>query len=62
MPAPKLDQTLIIHLRVVTSLVEARPVSLADVLCMVKEILRQHSFDKRGNRVYEVLYSENLPP
>lgn len=62
MPAPKLDQTLIVHLQVVTSLVEARPVSLADILFMLKEILRQHSFDKRGNRVYKVLHTDNIPP
>jgi hypothetical protein len=62
MPAPKLDQSLIVHLQVVTSLIEERPVSLADIVRMVKEILRQPSIGKWGKCVYEVPYADKSPP
>lgn len=62
MPAPKVDQTLIVHLRVVSSLIEGRSVALAEIVAMIKRILRQHRLDKWGKRLYEVPYSEHWPP
>jgi len=59
---PKVDQSLIVHLRVVTSLIEQRSVVLAEIVAMIKRILRQHSLDKWEKRIYEVPYSEHLPP
>lgn len=61
-PSHKLDQALIAHIRVVTSLIERRPIPLADVLLMVKGLLRQHSLDNRKNPVYQDPYPANLPP
>jgi len=59
---PKVDQTLIVHLRVVTSLIEGRSVALAEIVAMIKRILRQPSLDKWGKRLYKVPYSDYLPP
>jgi len=59
---PKVDQSLIVHLRVVTSLIEGRSVALAEIVAMIKRILRQHSLDKWAKRIYELPYSEHLPP
>jgi hypothetical protein len=59
---PNVDRTLIVHLRVVTSLIEGRSVALAEIVAMIKRILRQHSLDKWGKRIYEVPYCEHLPP
>lgn len=60
--SPKLDTTLIVHLKVVTSLIEARPVGLAQIIFMVKSILRQLSLDNQANYLYQVLHADNLPP
>jgi len=59
---PKVAQSLIIHLQVVTSLIEGRSVALVEIVAMIKRILRQHSLDKGAKRIYEVPYSEHLPP
>jgi hypothetical protein len=61
-PTPKVDQTLIVHLRVVTRLIEARPVSLAEIVFMVERILRQHSLDKQENIVYLGPCWRDMPP
>lgn len=62
MPVPKLDQALIVHIRVATSLIEGRPVCLAEIVSMVKRILRQHSLDNRENLVYQDPCWQDLPP
>lgn len=62
MAAARVEQTLIIHLGVVTSLIEGRPVSLAEIVAMVKRILRQHSMDNRENLVYQNPCWQDLPP
>lgn len=59
---PKVDRPLIVHLQVVTSLIEGRAVSLAEIASMVKEILRQPSIGKWGKCVYEVPYADKSPP
>lgn len=60
--ASEVDQSLLVHLQLVTSLIEGRQVVRADIESMVKRILRQLSFDKEGKCVYQTPYSENLPP
>ena len=62
MPAPRAEQTLMVHLGVVTRLIEGRPVSLAEIVAMVKRILRQHSLDKQENLVYQDSRWQDLPP
>jgi hypothetical protein len=59
---PKVDQTLIVHLRVVASLIEGRSVALAEIVALIKRILRQPCLDKWGKRQYKVPYSDSLPP
>lgn len=62
MPAPRADKTLMVHLRVVTSLIEGRSISLAETVAMVKRILRQHSLDNRESLVYQDPCWQDLPP
>ena len=62
MPAPRAEQTLMVHLGVVTRLIEGRPVSLAEIVAMVKRMLRQHSLDNRENLVYQDPCWQDLPP
>ena len=62
MSAPGVDQTLIVHLRVATSLIDGRPVCLAEIVAMVKRILRQHSLDNRENLVYQEPCMQDVPP
>jgi hypothetical protein len=62
MPAPRADQTLMVHLRVAASLIEGRPVPLADIVAMVRRILRQHSLDNGENLVYQDPCWQDLPP
>jgi hypothetical protein len=57
-----MDQSLLVHLQLVTSLIEGRQVVLADIVSMVKRILRQPSFDKQEKCIYQIPYAENLPP
>jgi len=61
-PVEDPDQSLLVHLRLVTSLIEGRQVILSEILSMVKRILRQHSLDNLGGSVYQISYSLNLPP
>jgi hypothetical protein len=55
-------QPVIVHLKVVTSLIEGRSVALSEIFAMVRRILRQPSLDSWGITVYQGPYSENLPP
>jgi hypothetical protein len=61
-PVEDPDQSLLVHLQLVTSLIEGRQVVLSEILSMVKRILRQPSFDKQGKCIYQISYSLNLPP
>ena len=60
-PEPKVAQTLMVHLRVVTSLIEGRSVALAEIVAMIKRIFRQHSIDNGENLVYQDPYGKKLP-
>jgi hypothetical protein len=59
---PEPDQTVIVHIKIVTSLVEGRPVSFSEVFSMVRFILRQHSMGWLANFVYKVPNPNDLPP
>jgi hypothetical protein len=59
---PKLDQTFMVHLRVVTSLIEGRPVSRAEIVALVERILRQHSLDNLKDLLYQYPSWRELPP
>jgi len=60
--APEPDQTVIVHLKMVTSLVEGRPVAFSEVFAMVRRILRQHSIGWPADIGYNVLNLNNPPP
>jgi hypothetical protein len=59
---PEPDQTVIVHLKMVTSLIEGRPVAWSEVFAMVRLILRQHSIGWLGNLVYNAPKPGNPPP
>jgi hypothetical protein len=61
-PQQSLDKTMILHLQVVTSLIEKRPVALSDIFLMLENILRQHSIVILGKSWYEGRYSNKSPP
>lgn len=62
MPSIEPVQPVIVHLKVVASLVEGRSVALSEIFAMARRILRQLSLDSRGNTVYQGSDPENLPP
>ncbi len=59
---PKVDETLLVHLRVVTSLIEGRSVALAEIVAMIKRMFRQHSMGKGQHFVYQDLCGKKLSP
>jgi hypothetical protein len=61
-PLQILDKTMILHLQVVTSLIEKRSVALADIFLMVENILRQHSIVISEKSWYEGRYPNKSPP
>ncbi len=61
-PLQILDKTVILHLQVVTSLIEKRPVALAEILLIVENIMRQHSIVISGKSWYEGRYPNKSPP
>ena len=58
----KIDDEIVCHIQVVTSLVEGRFVGLAEIFAMVDKILRQHSIDMDGKLVYAVICHLKGPP
>jgi hypothetical protein len=48
------DPSVILHIRMVTSLIEGRAVGLKEILRMIEGILRQHSIDKAEKVSYGV--------
>ena len=60
--APDPDQPVIVHLKVVTSLIEGRAVALSEIFSMVRCILRQHSIEWIGDGSYNAPYLYNPPP
>ena len=58
----KIDDEIVCHIQVVTSLVEGRFVGLAEIFAMVDKILRQHSIDMDGKLPYAVICHLKGPP
>ena len=56
-PEPMLD-----HLRMVSSLIEGRPVSRGEILEMLKRVLRQHSMCRRAKIDQAVAWLNENPP
>jgi len=59
---PEPDQTVIVHLKMVTSLVEGRAVGFLEVFAMVRRILRQHSIGWPAKLGYNLPNLDNPPP
>jgi hypothetical protein len=59
---PEPDQTVIVHLKMVTSLVEGRAVAFWEVFAMVRRILRQHSIGWPAELDYNLPNLDNPPP
>ncbi len=53
---------LVEHVRMVTSLIEEREVSLKEILEMLTNVLRQHSIGRRKRIDYIVRYLNKSPP
>ena len=61
-PPPEPDQSIIVHLQLVTSLIEGRAVSLSEIFAMLKRILRQHSIGWPKKPVYTSPVLNKTPP
>jgi hypothetical protein len=59
---PCVDETTLLHIQTVTSLIEGKPVGLDDIIIMVTAIMRQLSIDKRKRFTYVDSYPEKIPP
>lgn len=59
---PEPDQSVIVYLKVVTSLIEGRPVAFSEVISLVQRILRQHSIGWKPNHLYNASYRDKPPP
>jgi hypothetical protein len=53
---------LLEHIRMVTSLIEEREVSMEEILSMLTDILRQHSIGKKTNMDYIIELLNKKPP
>lgn len=58
----KIDDEIVCHIQVVTSLVEGRFVGLAEIFAMVDKILRQHSIDSAVKLPYAGFCHQKNPP
>jgi len=58
----KIDDEIVCHIQVVTSLVEGRFVGLAEIAAMLDKVLRQHSIDSWGKLPYAALCHQKNPP
>jgi len=56
------DQTIVLHIQLTTSLIEGRAVGLKEVIRMVEKILRQLSFEKSKKMLYIHCQSQIKPP
>jgi len=57
-----IDETTLMHIQTVTSLIEGRLVARADIILMVTTIMRQLSIDKRKRFAYGDSYHGKIPP
>ena len=58
----KWNAPIVEHVRIVTSLIEEREVSLDEILKMLSKVLRQHSIGRRKRIDYIVKYLNKNPP
>ena len=56
------DRVVVEHVRMVTSLIEGRPVSRNETLRMLSKVMRQHSIGRRSRLDYIVLELNKNPP
>ncbi len=56
------DRVVVEHVRMVTSLIEGRPVSRNEILRMLSKVMRQHSMGRRSRLDYIVLELNKHPP
>lgn len=56
------DKSTIMHVQMVTGLIEERPVALEEIYQMLDYVLRQHSIDNIKKRRYQCKYWEKIPP
>jgi hypothetical protein len=61
-PETEVDQTTVLHIQMLTSLIEGRAVSLKEVIGLINKILRQHSIDNREKDYYAGAYHHKSPP
>jgi len=58
----KIDDTVVCHIQLVTSLIEGRLVGLAQIAAMLEKILRQHSIDSAVKLLYAAFCHQKNPP
>ena len=58
----KIDDEIVCHIQVVTSLIEGRFVGLAEIATMLDKIMRQHSIVIGGKLFYDALCHQKTPP
>jgi hypothetical protein len=60
--APEADHPVVVHLKVVTSLIEGRAVAVSEIISMVRRLLRQHSIEWPGDSRYNAPYLDDPSP
>jgi hypothetical protein len=56
------DSTTLCHIQMVVSMIEGRSVALAEIVMMLKAIMRQHSMDFQHKPIYKCRYTGKQPP
>jgi len=59
---PRFDVGMVRYLRMVTSLIEGRQVSLMEILAMLARVVRQHSMVRRRRIDYVIQYLNQRAP
>jgi hypothetical protein len=58
----RFDSRMVSYLRMVTSLIEGRPVSVGEIVAMLQRAMRQHSIVRRRRIDYVVRYLNEHAP
>ena len=58
----EVDRGIVMHVQMVTSLIEGRNVSLDEIYRMLDKVLRQHSIDSADKSFYGGPGSQKIPP
>lgn len=59
---PKLPVELVEHVRMVVSLIEGRPISLAEIGNLLTKVFRQRSIGRRGKFDHTIAWLKANPP